>query len=386
MAARPHTGGAAGTERNVGSAIIGCGKALPALEVENDALKAIVDTNDEWIRTRTGIETRHIAVDEANIDLAEAAARRALGWEDGGHAERRIEAAEIDLVVYATVTPDTVVPSMAGLLRRRLGLEHAIAFDLNAACTGFVYGLTVAESLMASCAPSTAGAAGRNPVRRALVVGSERLTRLTNWPDRNTCVLFGDGAGAAVLEQDEKRAGILGSYLVNDDDHANALTCPAAFDAPQPFDAQGIAPDAPAVLGTAEARIEDELGVREAIEAGRPRQVLYMDGPKVFKFAAEAMSSAITCALDRAGVSLDEVACIVPHQANERIIKYAAKKLGRPMDLFQLSIAHTGNTSAASLPMALADAYASGRIARGDKVVIVAFGGGFTSGAVVYEA
>lgn len=369
----------------MGSALVGFGKAVPALEVQNDNLKALVDTNDEWIRTRTGIESRHVAVAESNADLAEAAAREALGWADGGFAERRFEAGEIDLVVFATITPDMVVPSMAGLLRRRLGLENAIAFDLNAACTGFVYSLTVAETMMAASAPGAPGAAGRNPVRRALVVGAERLTRLTNWADRNTCVLFGDGAGAAVLEWSDERPGILSSFIVNEDDVTNALSCPSAYDAPQPFDANGVAPGV-TTHDAAASRIAEELDVLEAVEAGRPRQTIYMNGQKVFKFAAEAMTEAVNCALERADVSLDEVACIVPHQANERIIKYAAKKLDRPMDLFQLSIAHAGNTSAASLPMALAEAYAAGRIKRGDKVVLVAFGGGFTSGAVVYEA
>ncbi|MFR9169436.1 MAG: 3-oxoacyl-ACP synthase III family protein, partial [Gordonibacter urolithinfaciens] len=255
----------------MGSALVGFGKAAPALEVQNDDLKALVDTNDEWIRTRTGIESRHVAVGESNADLAEQAAREALGWVEGGFAERCLEAGEIDLVVFATITPDTVVPSMAGLLRRRLGLENAIAFDVNAACTGFVYGLTVAEALMAASAPKTPGAVGRNPVRRALVVGAERLTRLTNWADRNTCVLFGDGAGAAVLEWSDERTGILGSYIVNEDDVTNALSCPATYDAPQPFDADGIAP-AVADTDAAAAQIADELAVREAIEDGRPRQ------------------------------------------------------------------------------------------------------------------
>ncbi len=370
----------------MGSALVGFGKAIPALEVENTALEALVDTNDEWIVTRTGIKSRRIAIEETNADLAEKAAREALGWIEGGFAERVFDASEIDLVVFATITPDTVCPSMAGLLRRRLGLENAIAFDMNAACTGFVYGATVAESMMAASAPQTAGSAGRNPIRRALVVGAERLTRLTNWNDRNTCVLFGDGAGAAVLEWNDERTGILSSFIVNEDDITNALTSPATYDAPQPFDVQGVAAGNARALGIAETRTDAELGVAELIEAGRPRQVLYMDGPKVFKFAAEAMTEAVNRALDRAGVTLDEVACIVPHQANERIIKYAAKKLQRPMDFFQLSIANAGNTSAASVPMALADAYTSGRIKKGDKVILVAFGGGFTSGAVLYEA
>ncbi|WP_139651996.1 beta-ketoacyl-ACP synthase 3 [Raoultibacter phocaeensis] len=370
----------------MGCAIIGCGKSLPALEVRNDELRALVDTNDEWITTRTGIKSRHIAVSESNADLGEAAARRALGWMCGGFAECRIDAADIDLIVCATVTPDAVVPSAAGLLRRRLGLTRAVAFDLNAACSGFVYGLTVAENMMAASAPSTAGAAGRNPVRRALVVGSERLTRLTNWSDRNTCVLFGDGAGAAVLEWDDARPGIISSYIVNEDDATNALTCAMSFDAPQPFDENGISHTAARSDDPGLARTDAELGITELVEAGRPRQTLYMSGQKVFKFAAEAMTVAVHQTLQRANLSLDDIACVVPHQANERIIKYAAKKLGKPMDFFQLSIENTGNSSAASVPMALADAYAEGRIRPGDKVVLVAFGGGFTSGAVLFEA
>ena len=270
------------------------------------------------------------------------------------------------------------------LLRRRLGLENAIAFDLNAACTGFVYGLTVAECMMAGSTAGAPGAAGRNPVRRALVVGAERLTRVTGWSDRNTCVLFGDGAGAAVLEWNENRPGIMSSFITNADDDTNALTCSFAYDAPLPFDIDGASPEAPEDASL--SRIDAELGITEFVDAGEPRQVLRMDGPKVFKFAAEAMTTAVHEALDRANLTLDDVACIVPHQANERIIKYAAKKLGRPMDFFQLSIDHTGNTSAASLPMALCDAYNAGRIRRGDKVVLVAFGGGFTSGAVLLEA
>lgn len=368
----------------MGSTIIGCGKSLPKLEVENDELKALVDTNDEWISTRTGIRSRHIAVEETATDLAEAAARQALGLADGGWCESAIDPTTIDLVIFATITPDVVVPSAAGLLRRRLGLEHAIAFDLNAACTGFVYGLTVAECMMAGSAAGAHGAAGRNPIRRALVVGAERLTRVTNWADRNTCVLFGDGAGAAVLEWDETRPGIMSSFITNADDVTNALSCSFAFDAPVPFSAEGV--DALRSEDVSRTHIDKELDIAELVDAGRPRQTLRMDGPKVFKFAAEAMTVAVHEALDRAGLTLDDVACIVPHQANERIIKYAAKKLGRPMDFFQLSIDHTGNTSAASLPMALCDAYTNGRIQHGDKIVLVAFGGGFTSGAVLLEA
>lgn len=367
----------------MGCAIIGCGKALPALEVANDDLTALVDTSDEWITTRTGIKTRRICVDETNVDLAERAARSALGWDAGDYNERRVEPEEIDLVVFSTATPDVMVPTCAALLRRRLGLVNAVAFDMNAACTGFIYALGIAESMMAASAAGAPGAQGRNPIRRALVVGGERLTRITNWEDRNTCVLFGDGAGAAVVEWDPERAGILSTYMRNDDDTDNALTCPTAFDAPQPFDANGVNVDAPVDPGL--ARIDAELGVTEAVEAGRPRQTLYMHGQKVFKFAVEAMMHAVDEVLDRAGLTIDDIAFIVPHQANERIIKYAAKRMKLPLERFQISIAHRGNSSSACIPMTLSDAYEAGSIKRGDKVILVGFGGGFTSGAVLFE-
>lgn len=370
----------------MGSTLVGCGKAMPALKIGNTALEALVDTSDEWIASRTGIKTRCIAIEETSADLGEAAARQALGWTAGGYSERPLIPEDIDLIVCATITPDCITPSTAGLLRRRLGLSNAIAFDVNAACTGFVYSATVAEAMMAASAPNAAGASGRNPIRRALVVGTERLTRLTNWADRNTCVLFGDGAGAAVLEWDESRSGILGSFIVNADDETNALSCPLSYDVVPPFDSQGVSTEASRQEDPSTSRVDEELAVREAVDAGEPQQVLRMNGPHVFKFAAEAMTEAVRQVLSRTGLTLDDIACIVPHQANERIIKYAAKKLDLPLDFFQMSIAQTGNTSAASVPMALADAYAEGRIEQGDKVILTAFGGGFTSGALVFEA
>ena len=370
----------------MGCAIIGCGKALPALEVTNDDLTALVDTSDEWITTRTGIKTRRICVDETNVDLAEAAARRALGWEEGDYNERRIDPEEIDLVIFSTATPDVMVPTCAALLRRRLGLVNAVAFDMNAACTGFIYGLTIAESMMAASAAGAQGAPRRNAFRRALVVGGERLTRITNWTDRNTCVLFGDGAGAAVVEWDPDRAGILSTFVRNDDDDANALTCPTAFDAPQPFDENGVNLDAMKKVDPGLPRIDEELDVTEAVAEGRPRQTLYMHGQKVFKFAVEALNNAVDEVLERAGLTIDDISFIVPHQANERIIKYAAKKMKLPLDRFQISIAHRGNSSSACIPMTLSDAYEESRIHPGDKVILVGFGGGFTSGAILYEA
>ena len=199
-------------------------------------------------------------------------------------------------------------------------------------------------------------------------------------------MLFGDGAGAAVVEWDECKPGILAWYIKNDDDDSNALTCPSAYDAPQPFTPEGIDADALQQADPGTAPIDAELDVTERVAAGAPRQALYMNGQKVFKFATSAMPAAIEEVLRRANLTIDDVQFIVPHQANLRIIKYAAKRMGLPLERFQVSIAHRGNSSSACIPMTLCDAYESGNIHPGDKVVLVGFGGGFTSGAVLYEA
>ena len=370
----------------MGCTIIGCGKQLPELEVPNDELTKLVDTSDEWISSRTGILTRRICVSETNVDLAEGAARKALGWDTDGYAQRRIAPEEIDLIIYSTITPDEVVPTCAAVLRRRLGLKNAAALDMNAACTGFIYGLTIADSMMAATAPGAPGASARNPIRRALVVGSERLTRIVDWKDRNTCVLFGDGAGAAVVEWDETKPGIMSWFIKNDDDETNALTCPSIYDAPTPFTAEGIDVAAFDEADLGDAAVAAELEETERIAAGAPRQALYMHGQKVFKFATSAMPAAIEEVLRRANLTIDDVQFIVPHQANERIIRYAAKRMGLPLERFQLSIANRGNSSSACIPMTLSDAYENGSIHPGDKVILVGFGGGFTSGAILYEA
>ena len=365
----------------MGCAIIGCGKALPALDVTNDDMAKLVETSDEWISKRTGIKSRKVAVAETSTDLAEAASRQALGWDEGGFAERTIDASEIDLVVFATVTADTLVPSNAAILRRRLGLENAICFDLNAACSGFVYALTVAESMIAA----SAVASNRSDITRALVVAGERPSHITNWADRNTCVLLGDGAGAVVVEYDPARTGIVSTYLANEDDIHNSLTCPMPLDVVPPFDEAGVNFDAANETDKSHASIDEELGIVESLEAGAPRNVLRMNGQQVFKFSARAMNQAVTEVCQRAGVALEDIKLIVPHQANERIIDFAARRMHAPKELFKLSIADRGNSSAASVPSALADAYESGEIQKGDKVILVAFGGGFTLGAVLYE-
>ena len=368
----------------MGCTVIGCGKALPSLSVDNDAFSKIVETSDEWISRRTGIHRRRIACEESNVDLAEVASRAALGWDDGGYTVRSISAEEIDLVIYSSVTPDAIVPSDAALLRRRLGLVNAVCFDINAACSGFVYAVSIAEAMLASSSASVPGAQRRNRYRRALVVGSERVSRITNWTDRSTCILLGDGAGAAILEWNDNAPGILATYLSHEDDPDNALTCAMSFDSRQPSipGEPGLERDCDPSL----AHIDAELGIEEAVAAGRPRQLLFMNGQRVFKFSTRAMGRAIKEVCARAGVSVDDIACIVPHQANERIIKFAAKRSGIPFERFQLSIADRGNASSACTPMALADTYENGRISPGDKVILVAFGGGLTYGAVLFEA
>lgn len=360
----------------MGCTVIGCGKAVPARELTNDDLSQLVDTSDEWIVQRTGIHTRRVCTTETATDLAVAASRAALGLpaagsiEAAGWMDARLAdpfgpadlASSIDLLICMTITPDTTVPSQAALVRSALGLKNAVAFDLNAACTGCVYGITVAENMMA--AGHLAGSARGNGIRRALVVGVERLSRITDWTDRATCILFGDGAGAVVLEWNDERSGILSSFLKNTDDTEQVLVRENLFD-----------------RSTLPFPCGDEADSSSAFPP-----FISMNGQQVFKFATYAMVEAIEAALERAHLSVDDIACIVPHQANERIIRYAAKKLGKSLDLFQVSIASTANTSAASALMALADAYLAGRISPGDKVVVAGFGGGLTSGAVLFEA
>lgn len=378
----------------MGAVIIGCGKSTPSLSVANDDLQALVETNDEWIRTRTGIESRHISIDETTNALAYAASCGALGIGNAKYpdismlstVDDAIDPASIDLLIFPTITSDSIVPSAAAALKKDLGLESAIAFDINAACTGFIYGLCVAESMMAASNIEAARATCERPViKRALVVCSERLSRLTDWNERGTCVLFGDGAGAAVLEWRDDEPGIIATYLQNDDDDANALTCPNNFTAPQPFTASGI--DASACDTDDAARaIDDFFDVTEVLATSSDRQVIRMNGQAVFKFAGKAMASCVEKVVEEAGLELADVKVVVPHQANERIIRFAAKRLDMDIESFQLSLADTGNTSSSGVPMALADAYAAGKIERGDKVVLVAFGGGLTSGAVLFQA
>lgn len=329
----------------MGVGIIGTGKKLPQLIVGNDQLAKMVETDNQWIIDRTGIESRHISVEETALDLATAAAKQSLIG---------IPLESIDLVIVATATPDMIVPSMGALVKRELGLTNAVAFDINTACSGFVYAVWMAESLMKSGAiPGSVS----NKINRALVIGVERLSRIVNWEDRGTCIIFGDGAGSAVLELDEKKTGIIGSFIKNYDDVSNSLTCDVEY-LKTPFHG------------------ENEKG----------EMFLKMNGTQVFKFAVKAVEEVMNKVFEQTGVTADEVAYFVPHQANMRIITAAAQRFKQPIEKFQVNIQHTGNVSAASVPMALTDLMESGKVKPGDKIMMVGFGGGLSAGAILFEA
>jgi len=320
----------------LGVAILRTGKAQPELKVENQKLTELVETDNQWIIERTGIESRQIATTETGLDLAVAAAREAMG---------DMDKASIGLVLVATVSPDMLVPSMGALVKREMGLVNAVAFDVNAACSGFIYGLWNAEALMKT-----------HGIKRALVIGVERLTRITNWTDRGTCILFGDGVGCAVLELDESKPGILSSFVKNYDDVTNCLT------------------------------VDMEYVKTPFADDGPKEQYIHMNGTQVFRFAVGAIGEAMDAVLQKTGLTADDVKYYVPHQANMRIINSAAQRMKQPLDKFQINIQTTGNVSAASIPMALADLMKSGKVQQGDKIMLVGFGGGLSAGAVLFEA
>ncbi|HSE00594.1 MAG TPA: beta-ketoacyl-ACP synthase III [Burkholderiales bacterium] len=315
------------------SRIVGTGSYLPQKVLTNRDLELAVDTTDEWIYTRTGIRQRHIAADgEKTSDLALEASRNAL-------RAAGIAAGDLDLIVMATTTPDMVFPSTACLLQAKLGARNCPAFDVQAVCSGFVYGLSTADSFMRT-----------GQYRNALVVGAEIYSRILDWSDRSTCVLFGDGAGAVVLRGDST-PGILSSHLHADGSYANLLTVP----------------------GT----------VAGGKVSGRP--LLQMDGGGVFKFAVKAMDDLVEEALAANGLQKSDIDWLVPHQANIRIIQASAKKLGLSMEKVVVTVDRHANTSAASIPLALDEAARDGRIRAGQHVLLEAVGGGFTWGAALVK-
>lgn len=313
------------------SRIVGTGAYLPAKVLTNRDLERMVDTSDEWIYARTGIRQRHIAADhEQTSDLALAASRKAL-------AAAGIDAAELDLVVVATTTPDMVFPSTACILQAKLGTRSCAAFDMQAVCSGFVYGLTTADQFIRS-----------GHYRNALVVGAEIYSRILDWTDRATCVLFGDGAGAVVLSRSES-PGIISSHLHADGAHVNMLSVP----------------------GT----------VAGGKVSGRP--FVQMDGQSVFKFAVKVLGEVAEEALAANRLQKSDIDWLIPHQANVRIIQATARKLGVSMEKVVLTVERHANTSAASIPLALDEAVRDGRIRAGQKVLLEGVGGGFTWGAVL---
>ncbi|MHB0885249.1 MAG: beta-ketoacyl-ACP synthase III [Bacillota bacterium] len=316
--------------------IVGLGAAAGEDLLTNSDLEKMVDTSDEWIMSRTGIGTRHITRPEtATSDLAYKAAVEAL-------ADAGLTGADLDLIIVGTVTPDMPFPSTACLLQSRLGADHAAAFDLNAACSGFIYGLAAGSQFVAGGMYDT-----------VLVIGAETLSKITDYTDRGTCVLFGDGAGAAVLKPVAEGEGILSTVLGADGGGGELLMQPAGGSR------------RPATHETVDQRLH----------------YIHMSGSDVFKFAVKVMGEAADAAVESAGLSRADVDILVPHQANRRIIDAAAKRLGLPEDKVVINIGEFGNMSAASIPVALHEAVRSGRIKRGDVVVLVAFGAGLTWGS-----
>lgn len=315
--------------------IAGTGSYLPDKMLSNADLAQFVDTSDEWITSRTGIRQRHVAADgETTCDLAFHAATRAM--EAAG-----VVAADIDLIVLGTTTPDLIFPSTACLLQHRLGANGCPAFDVNAACSGFIYALTVADKFIRSGAAKT-----------ALVVGAETLTRMLDWSDRGTCVLFGDGAGAVVLKADSE-TGILSTHLHADGGKKELLWNPVGVSV-------GFKPDEP------------NAGVR-----------VLMIGNEVFKHAVKALDAVVEETLQANGLDRHDIDWLIPHQANLRIIEATAKRLDMPMERVIVTVDRHGNTSSGSVPLALDEAVRSGRVQRGQLVLLEAFGGGFTWGSAL---
>ncbi|MGA7799720.1 MAG: beta-ketoacyl-ACP synthase III [Gammaproteobacteria bacterium] len=316
--------------------ITGTGSYLPEKVLSNHDLEKMVDTTDEWIRDRTGIRKRHIAAEgQTTCDLAERAARSAL--EAAGRSPR-----DVDLVIVATTTPDRVFPSTACLLQQRLDIHGCAAFDLQAVCTGFVYALGVADKFIRS-----------RSARCALVVGAETLSRIVDWSDRSTCVLFGDGAGAVVLEASPE-PGILSTHLHADGSYEHLLTVPAGI-------SQGY----------------------DLVQQGQA--YMQMKGNEVFKMAVNTLGRIVDETLHANHMKKSDVDWLIPHQANIRIIQATARKLKMPMDRVVVTVDEHGNTSAASVPLALDAAVRDGRVRRGETLLMEAFGGGFTWGSALLK-
>ncbi len=321
--------------------ITGYGSFAPEKTLTNDELAKMVDTSDEWITTRTGIKVRHITTEnESTAFLATQAAERAL-------AEAHLDPADLDLIIVATITPEMVFPSTASFVQRALKAGNSWVFDLAAACSGFVYGLSIVQQFLES---------GR--LRNALVIGAETLTKITDWTDRTSCILFGDGAGAVVLERrDDGAKGILYSTMYSDGDRWEALNC------------QAYGSRHPASKG-----LDD------------PKKIyMQIKGREVYQQAIRRIVETVNECLDACHLKLEDVAMVISHQMNARIIESATKRLGLPDEKVFININEYGNTSAASVPIAFDECVRKGKIKRGDIVILVAFGAGLTWGANVIQ-
>lgn len=320
--------------------VTGWGMAVPERVLTNHDITKFVETTDEWIVSRTGIRERRIADDkDSTASLATKAAYRALDHTD-------LHPRDLDMVIVATATPEHLFPATACLVQDNLGATNAGAFDLSAACSGFIYGVSMASDSIRSGA-----------IRNALVIGSETLSRFINWEDRGTCILFGDGAGAFVLQASELPGGVLSSVLRSDGSGGSLLSIPAGGSR------------RPATLDTVD----------------RDLHFIQMNGREVFRFATRVMADATREVIAKAGMNVEDLDIIIPHQANKRIIEAAARGLDLPLDRFMINLDRYGNTSSASIPIAVCEALDCGRISSGDRLVMVGFGAGLTWGALALE-
>ncbi|KAB2642583.1 MAG: ketoacyl-ACP synthase III [Verrucomicrobia bacterium] len=322
------------------ASILGTGSYLPERIMTNAELEKMVDTNDEWIRTRTGIQERRIAApNETTSDMAAAAARAAL--ENAG-----IEAQEISMIICATVTPDMFFPNTACFVQAKIGATNAVCFDVSAACSGFLYALEIARQFIAV-----------SPEKTILVIGADKLSSIVNWEDRNTCVLFGDGAGAAILRHRAGGSGIITTSMGSDGKLADILYTPGGGSA------------AP----TTSENVSEKLAT------------IRMNGRETYKQAVKAMVDSSQQALLQAGITIDQISCIIPHQANLRIIETIANRLHVSLDKFHLNLDRFGNTSAAAVAIALDEAARTRNFKQGDLILLVVFGGGLTWAASVIQ-
>ncbi len=320
--------------------VIGWGMHVPEKIVTNDDLSKIVDTNDEWIQARTGIRQRHVAADhESTVTFAVAAARKAL-------AKANISPAEVDLIIVGTASPEHIFPSTACLVQDALGATNAGAYDLLAACTSFIYALSQASNAIKA-----------NEVDTVLVIGAEALSKITDWSDRGTCILFGDGAGAFVMQARSEPGGFVNSILRSDGSGGPSLVVPAG--------GTGMPASTKTVMDN--------------------QHYIKMNGREVFRFATRVMASACQEAAQRAGITIEDIDIFVPHQANKRIIESATKKLKVAPEKMVVTIQDYGNTSSASIPIAICEAIDKGQIKQNDTLMLVAFGGGLTWGAGVLK-